>query len=124
MHSTVHSADDVENMKCDLSHLTASLFENNLQFLRKKIKSGFNPLVQLCNRVAEEWDLDTKPVQLLVPVEILSPNKDIQECDLAIGKVKYKNVTLSRKVPNNTVLIKSGGLSESLKWCSLLLRAT
>ncbi|KAJ8669395.1 hypothetical protein QAD02_000654 [Eretmocerus hayati] len=102
MHSTVHLADDVGNMKCDLSHLTAFPFENYLRFLRKKIKGGFNPLVQLCNRVAEEWAVEAKPVQLPKPVEILSPNKFPQKCDMVIEKVKYKDVTLSRKVPNNT----------------------
>ncbi|KAJ8672574.1 hypothetical protein QAD02_003833 [Eretmocerus hayati] len=110
MHWTAHLADDVQNMQCDLSHYTAFPFENYLQFLRKKIKSGFNPLVQLCNRVAEERSMEAFPVKLPEQVEILSPKKILQECDTTIEKIRYKDVTLSKKAPNNTVMMKSGDI--------------
>ncbi|KAJ8678197.1 hypothetical protein QAD02_013984 [Eretmocerus hayati] len=108
MHCTVHLPDDEENMECDLSHYTAFPLENYLQFLRKKIKSGFSPLAQLCNRVAEEWSMESNPVQLPKMVEILKPKKNLDERDPVVDRVKFKYVTLTNKSPNDTVMVKSG----------------
>ncbi|KAJ8673247.1 hypothetical protein QAD02_004509 [Eretmocerus hayati] len=108
MHCTAHLPDDVENMQCDLSHYTAFPFENYLQFLNKKIKSGFSPLAQLCNRVAEEWSIEPKPAEPPKLIEILKPSKISENSDTAVDKVKFKYVTLTKKSPNNTVMLKSG----------------
>ncbi|KAJ8667590.1 hypothetical protein QAD02_009253 [Eretmocerus hayati] len=50
-HSLAHIADDVENMDCPASFLTAFPFENDLGELKRFIRSGNKPLAQICTKI-------------------------------------------------------------------------
>ena len=71
-HHLIHLADDVRNMECSLSKLTAFPFESFLGKLKKYIRTANKPLVQLCRRV-HELKIIKKRVKVTIPpmVEIL-----------------------------------------------------
>lgn len=71
MHNLIHLADDVTNMGCSLSSLTAFPFARILGKLKKNIRSGNRPLAQVCRRFCEAIDTDYKNVQLPPEIEFL-----------------------------------------------------
>ena len=52
VHGLVHLADDLQ-FKCSLNDLSAFPFENYFQRLKKYVRNGNNPVVQLAKRLHE-----------------------------------------------------------------------
>lgn len=86
VHSLLHIADDVRNFKQPLDDLSAFKFENYLQILKKKAKSGFRVLEQIYNRHSEE-----------------------ENCDKYFPIIKHvqKTFVFSTKINNNVIFIKN-----------------
>lgn len=53
IHNLVHLADDVSLFKCSLNDVSAFPFENHLQKIKKLVKKGQNPVVQVAKRLSE-----------------------------------------------------------------------
>lgn len=66
MHNLIHLADDVKNMECPLSNVTAFPFENCLGKIKKLLRSGNRPLAQICRRLQEIYLIDIKNLFLLL----------------------------------------------------------
>lgn len=75
MHSLIYIADDVMNINCSISEITSFPFENYLGKIKKYVRSGNKPLVQVCNRLTETWNFDKQKVTLPAVVEIISKKK-------------------------------------------------
>lgn len=103
IHSLTHLADDVEDMKCSLSNYTAFPFENLLGKIKKMLRSGNRPLAQLCRRLHES--LYTEPKKVMLPHIVTILKKDLPKpCgQTPVKKIKYKEIILTCKEPNNTV---------------------
>ncbi|KAJ8682606.1 hypothetical protein QAD02_018398 [Eretmocerus hayati] len=54
VHFWVHVADDVEEMGCNISFLTAFPFGDNIKKVRSCPRSAYEPLQQLCTEVERE----------------------------------------------------------------------
>ncbi|KYN20014.1 hypothetical protein ALC57_07643, partial [Trachymyrmex cornetzi] len=108
MHSLIHLADDVQNMKCCLSGFTAFPFENILGKMKKVLRSGNRPLAQLCRRLHESHFAEEKKTTLPLLVNILKKQYDELNDRVIIKKLIYKNALLSSKSPDNTVFLNNG----------------
>ena len=53
VHNLLHLASDCETFNCSLNDISAFEFENCLQFLKRKVRSGKNPIAQIAARVIE-----------------------------------------------------------------------
>ena len=53
VHSLLHLADDVRYFNCSLNEISCFPFENYMQQLKKHVRSGKSPIVQVAKRVAE-----------------------------------------------------------------------
>ena len=60
VHSLTHIADDVSYHKCSPNDLSAFKFENYMQGLKKMIRNGSNPVVQITKRLSEIPDHKSK----------------------------------------------------------------
>lgn len=67
VHSIVHIADDVLKHQCSLNEISSFQFENYLQTLKKMIRNGSNPIVQVVKRLGE--------IQLSSSLRSDKPNK-------------------------------------------------
>lgn len=115
MHNLIHLADDVKNMGCSLFNVTAFSFENCLGKIKKLLRSGNRPLVQICRRLQEIYLIDIKKPLPISSVQIISKlQKDISE-NTTIKRLKYNNSILTQKFPNNTVILENGTLMEITK---------
>lgn len=74
MHNLIHLADDVTNMGCSLSFLTAFPFESMLGSFKKMVRSGSRPLAQICRRLSVSIDTDYQKAQLLPDIEFFWNN--------------------------------------------------
>lgn len=54
VHGLLHLTDDVDHFHCSLNDISAFPFENFLQDIKKLVKNGHNPLVQVAKRLAEQ----------------------------------------------------------------------
>jgi len=105
IHSLIHLADDVKNMKCFLSNYTFP-FENLLGKMKKLLRSGNRPLAQLCRRLHESFYAESDKVMLPQAVIILKTG--LPEHGLTpIKKIKYKETILTCKKPNNVVSLSN-----------------
>ena len=55
VHQLIHLADDVFNMGCSLSRITAFHFENLLGKMKKSLRTPYRPLAQLRRRLYEQY---------------------------------------------------------------------
>ena len=53
VHSLLHLPDDVKNFDCSLNEISCFPFENYIQQLKKHVRSGQNPIVQVAKRIGE-----------------------------------------------------------------------
>lgn len=114
MHNLIHLADDVKNMGCSLSNVTAFPFENCLGKIMNLLRSGNRPLAQICRRLQEIYLIDIKKPLPTSSVQITSKlQKDIS--GNTIKRLKYNNSILTEKFPNNTVILENGTLMEITK---------
>ena len=62
VHGLLHLHEDVRNFQCSLNELSCFKFENFLQKLKKLVRSGQNPLVQVAKRLSEVNSSNPKSV--------------------------------------------------------------
>ncbi|XP_067204162.1 uncharacterized protein [Linepithema humile] len=105
MHNLIHLADDAKNLSCSLSEITAFPFENAIKKIKQKIRSGKHPLAQLCHRYSELWSIDSVKKNPPPTITIEKFGRILSSGDVLVKKLKWKNVVLSTKEPNNTILL-------------------
>ena len=101
-HKLQHLCDDLKNMNCHLSMITAFSFENLLGKIKRSLRTGHRALTQICNRLKEEYMILDKKVTLPKLLNIKKKNTKRPENLL---KIKFEYYFLTTKQPNNTVLI-------------------
>ncbi|KAJ8672667.1 hypothetical protein QAD02_017210 [Eretmocerus hayati] len=107
-HNTFHLPDDVKNMGCPLSDISAFCFENLLGRMKKILQSGNRPLAELQNKL-HDFCPDKKPDKPLEFVAYPSASqKHAKEGAVNLFKVQYKDSTLTGKAPNNVVQLVTG----------------
>lgn len=100
VHSLQHIPDDVQNMQCNLNYITAFPFEIFLGKIKNTLRSPHNVAPQLARRMHEKkLCLNEKPS--LPSIEIL------QQTNEEIKKLKYKQITITTKSPDNTVILNN-----------------
>lgn len=106
IHNLIHIADDVQYMQCSLLQMASYPFENLL---------GNKPLPQLCRRVSElSTRLWPKPSQPPT-IKILKETPANHRGRIIIKRLKFKNVLLTNKFPENIVLLKTKEIVEIKK---------
>ena len=75
LHSLSHISDDVENLKCPLSEISAFDFENALGKIKKNIRSGKRPLSQVCRRLQRYFMYCKKQETINASSEAIKPKK-------------------------------------------------
>ena len=110
VHSLVHLADDVLNLQCSLSDMVAFSFENLLEIIKKSLKSGYKPLHQYVKKMEAQATLKQATIEKPSKRKIISEKK--KDGMLQVMKIQYCNYEISRKEPNNAVLLKQVGATE------------
>ncbi|XP_043285939.1 uncharacterized protein [Venturia canescens] len=111
MHSVIHLADDVKNLKCPLNNITAFPFESSLGKIKKMVRNGNRPLSQICRRYYEEFLVNTDKTEIPQAVIIVykKVKKGIEpQRNRIIKKLQYKEFTLTNNSPDNTVMLQNG----------------
>ncbi|KAJ8666968.1 hypothetical protein QAD02_008630 [Eretmocerus hayati] len=106
-HNTFHLPDDVKNMGCPLSDISAFCFENLLGKIKKILQSGNRPLAELQNKL-HDYCPDKRPDK---PSEFMAHpayQKNSKNGVVNLHKIEYKDSTLTVKSPNNVVQLTSG----------------
>lgn len=104
MHCLMHLADDVKTFNCPMTDVSAFAFESRLGKLKKYLRSGKNPLKQLCNRLQEEYALCKNNVRDVKVCNIIKYSKKKKEDGaIQIKKIRYNDCELTIKAPNNIV---------------------
>lgn len=107
IHSLYYLADDVELMQCCLSLVSSYSFENLLGKIKRLLRTGNNPLVQLCRQFNEmDSNFCPRPTPSN-PIKILKEYQDNDMNELIIKRIKLKNVLLTTKLPDNSILLKN-----------------
>lgn len=107
VHHLIHLADDVKNMGCALSRITAFPFENFLGKLKKYIRTANRPLAQLCRRFHEVkviFSLKKATIPSLIQVLKIKKNR--------ITSIMFKEATITNASPNNTILMSDDTILE------------
>lgn len=107
MHSLIHIADDIQYMNCPMSNITAYPFENALGKIKKMIRHGNKPLSQLCRQFNEVLSLETEKTVTSSAVKILRKLRMDNSGKVQIKRLQYKNILVTDKAPNNTVLLNN-----------------
>lgn len=110
MHYLIHLTDDVHYMKRPLSSITAFPFEKALGKIKKFLRSGREPLAQICRRLHELFFTKSKRPTKLPSIKILKSLCADASGKIIIKRVFYKGVILTSKSPNNTILLDNGTL--------------
>ncbi|KAJ8678310.1 hypothetical protein QAD02_014097 [Eretmocerus hayati] len=113
-HSLAHIADDVENMDCPASFLTAFPFENDLGEFKRFIRSGNKPLAQICIKIERDLEFNLEKATIPAELQILK-SKEVDNL-LVIQKIKFKNYQFSVKSPYHVILFKNGSIVEIKKY--------
>jgi len=107
VHSLLHLCTDVQRYG-PLERYSCFPFENYLQSLNRRIRSKKLPLHQVCNRIAEEENIDVEiksfSTPIYLPKQLFFPNQNFTDhfkCKTLI----YKNMKISVKLPDNTVVV-------------------
>lgn len=105
IHSLLHLCTDVQTYG-PLDRYGCFPFENYFQSLKRRIRSKRLPLEQVCNRIAEEEDIDIemKSASNFVPKQVHYRNPNIVS-HFTCEKLINGNTKLSCKIPDNTVAI-------------------
>lgn len=106
IHSLLHLCTDVQTYG-PLERYSCFPFENYLQSLKRRIRSKRLLLEQVCNRTAEEEDVDIEiksATSNFVPKQVHYPNPNIVS-HFTCEKLINGNTKLSCKILDNTVAI-------------------
>ncbi|KYN10867.1 hypothetical protein ALC57_16994, partial [Trachymyrmex cornetzi] len=106
VHNLLHIADDVLFMQCPLSDITSFPFENALGRIKKLLRNGNKPLSQICRRYNEIYNV--QKVQPKISSEIVKKTNCEQSEKINIKRLRYKDVLITTKSPNNTFLLSNG----------------
>lgn len=112
VHNIVHLAEDVKNLNCTLSQISAFPFENLLGKMKRSLNSGYKPLEQFVGRAEAQSEIDSPKVVIPSSYEILKPTlKQRTKMDaVEIKRIRYINYTMDLKESNNTVLLENGDI--------------
>lgn len=108
VHNLLHISDDVRNMQCELSSVSAFPFETYLGQLKTIIRSPHKILAQLARRL-HEINTYLNSSCSLPSVQILKRNRS------DITKLKYKTIIITTKPPNNMILLENNKVCEIIK---------
>lgn len=111
-HNLKHIADDVINMNCPLTQISAYPFENTLGKIKKKIRNGNKPLQQVCRRLHEAFCINNKRAVVPPIIEIQRQLKVDADRNITIKRLTFKQSIITSKAPNNTVLLLDGTILE------------
>ncbi|KYM97838.1 hypothetical protein ALC62_11463 [Cyphomyrmex costatus] len=107
VHSLLHLCADVQ-MYGPIERYGCFPFENYLQSLKRRIRSKKLSLQQVCNRIAEEEDIDieikSSVTPVYIPKQLYFPNPNITD-HFMCEKLIYKDLKISIKLPDNTVKV-------------------
>lgn len=106
VHNLIHVSDDVKNTGCSLTELSAFPFESYLGSISTVLRSPKHIVAQYCRRLQEKEKFAKKVITIAPEMLILLEKKK------QIVKIKYKEMVLATKHPNNTVLLKGGVVAE------------
>lgn len=110
VHNLLHIADDVSFMQCPLSDITSFPFENALGKMKKLLRSGNKPLLQICRRYNEISCIHQAQPNVSSGIKVLKKSSCQNSGKINIKKLEYKDVLLTTKSPNNTVLLFNGSI--------------
>lgn len=110
MHLLGQLVDGVRCFQCPFYMITSYPFGNLLGELKRNLKSGFEPLEQVCKRTLEEMLVESEKPSLPEEFKVESFVKD-KEGFFYVKRLKYRQFTSTPKVPNNAVMIKNGKIS-------------
>lgn len=112
-HNLIHVADDVQNLKMDLSCISAFWGENYIGMLKKYVKSPNKPLTQIVNRLSE---IESKIPKVCKATDFT--NFVIKETTASffyggkyyyvINEIKLSNYTIRLNSPDNIVQLDNG----------------
>lgn len=106
-HNLIHLADNVQNMNCILSKISAFPFESLLGRIKSLLRNANCPLAQVCRRLHELASVSTKPpIMSIIQVLKVGTNQNNNRFD--IKRLKYKGFILTTKFPNNLVIFENG----------------
>lgn len=104
MHLLNSLVDDVRRFGRPLDEISAFRFEDLLGKIKRRIRSGFKPLEQVCQSILREELLDFGQPKLPKIFEISSFQK-YSDNYYVIKKCQYRQFKITRKEPNNVVLL-------------------
>lgn len=107
MHSLILLADDAKYLNASISDFTAFPFESLLGKIKKLLRSGKQPLTQVCRRLHEISLIHSKP-NFKKKFEIIKTK--LTNNEKLITKIRYRGVILSVKEPDNTILLNDGNV--------------
>lgn len=109
VHSLLHLAKDVMNLKSNSESFSAFKFENVMQVLKKLPKSGYRVLEQIHNRIIER-NFNLKP-------KIVTKKTKKVFASGLYEQVIVNNMVLSTKTPNNCIKVEEeiGRIQEIFK---------
>lgn len=108
-HNLIHLADDVQNMNCILSKMSAFPFESLLGRIKLLIRNANRPLAQVCRRLHEFASVSSK-ASIAPIIQILKVGTSQNHDRFDVKSLKYKGFTLTTKSPNNLVLLENSVL--------------
>ena len=76
VHNLIHLVSDSEYFGVNLDEISAFEFENYLQVLKRRVRSGYNPIAQIVKRVseAETFEPDTLSTKTLQKIGLKAPD--------------------------------------------------
>lgn len=112
IHNLSHLADDVENMQCNLSDISAFPYESELGKIKNILLSPNRTIAQYCRRIHEEREILNQVASLPEELVILKKSKEKIIC------LNYKQQFFSTKHPDNSVLLENGDFVKILEMIS------
>ncbi|KAJ8676604.1 hypothetical protein QAD02_012391 [Eretmocerus hayati] len=112
-HTLSHVADDVKNLKCNLSRLSAFPFENKLSWVKQQLNCGYKPMEQLSFKI--EHYLKSNQGPKISTNEVFYSKKKLKDGKVLVDRVTYNHSTLSLNLANSTVLMKNGDVVHILE---------
>lgn len=113
VHNLLHLSKDVKKIG-PLDNFSAFKYENYMQKLKSKLKSGARPLQQLINRITEEKHIPIKKLCKTYPVVIFD-SKLSTHTESVVKYVQFKNFTVKSSEPNNCIELHDGYIMDVIK---------
>ena len=110
-HNLSHVVDALKFFKCSLSLINCFSFENKLQQIKKKLRSGNEPLSQFYNRFSESESVKKPKPTLPLVFEILKKKRN-NNGTWSLQLIKYNNCKINTYKPNNVVLMNNNNIIE------------